>query len=559
MLRYSVYFLQKLFNFKMIKKLNKININKLVEQYYLFKPKINNPLHSVKFGTSGHRGSSNKRNFNEYHILAITQSIVYIRKINGINGPCFVGKDTHILSDPAFMTVIEVLIGNGIKVITQINNKFTPTPSISFNILEYNKRNLKKSDGIILTSSHNPPEDGGIKYNLPNGGPANEMITSCIDNISNKLISNDLLDVRRINYEIAIKDFKYIQKDFIMPYVKSLSEIINMDLISRSNLKIAIDPLSGSGIDYWKKISDYYKLNLKIINDEIDSTFSFIKPDKDGVIRIDCASNLAIGRLLKICNKFDLLFANDPDCDRHGILTSNGLMNSNDYLAVAIDYLFKTRLNWKNKLSVGKTIVSSSIIDRVVFNLNRKLIEVPVGFKWFVDGLYNIKYGFAGEESGGASFLRFNETPWTTDKDGIVLCLLAAEITSSTGKNPQQYYDEIVNLDGKIFYDRIYFNLDNKKKDYFLDFNKNRIPLKFLAGDSIISYLNYAPGNKVKIGGFKIITKNGWFAVRPSGTEGLCKIYCESFLSKKHLEQIKKEAVQIIKKLFSKFLFNKKL
>lgn len=539
---------------KFFKKKNVIDINNLIEKYYLFRPKVNNVSHSVRFGTSGHRGTSGEISFNEYHILAITQSIVDIRKLNGITGPCFVGKDTHILSNPAYMTVIEVLIGNGVFVVTQENNQFTPTPSISFNILEYNKKNIKKADGIVLTSSHNPPEDGGIKYNLPNGGPAGEFLTSSIDNRANDLIFSDLLEVSRVNYEIAIMDSRYIQTDLVDPYVKSLSKVIDIDLIRKSNLKIAVDPLSGSGIDYWKRISDYYKLNLNIINEEIDSTFSFIPVDNDGVIRVDCSSSLAINRLLKVCKKFDLSFANDPDCDRHGILTSDGLINSNEYLAVAIDYLFKQRLGWKKNLSIGKTIVSSSIIDRVAFNLNKKLVEVPVGFKWFVDGLYNKECGFAGEESGGASFLRFNGTPWTTDKDGIILCLLAAEITAKTGKNPKQYYDNnIVNLLGEVFYDRIFFDLDNKKKDFFLDFSKKKKFLNVLVNDPIISYLNYAPGNKASIGGFKAFTKNGWFAVRPSGTEGLCKIYCESFLNKNHLESIKKESFKIIQEVLNKF------
>lgn len=538
---------------KIFKKKNPIDIINLTEKYYLLKPRINNFFHSVKFGTSGHRGTSSKISFNEYHILAITQSIVDIRKSKGINGPCFVGKDTHILSDPAFMTVIEVLIGNGVFVITQKNNQFTPTPSISFNILEYNKNHINKADGIVLTSSHNPPEDGGIKYNLPNGGPANESLTSSIENRANYLIRNDLLEVSRVNYEIAIKDSRYIQIDLIDPYVKSLSEVIDMDLIKKSGLKIAVDPLSGSSIDYWKRISNYYKLNLSIINEEIDSTFSFIPSDNDGVIRVDCSSNLAIHRLLKICNKFDLSFANDPDCDRHGILTPDGLMSSNEYLAVCIDYLFKQRLSWKKNLSIGKTVVSSSIIDRVVFNLNRKLVEVPVGFKWFAEGLYKKKYGFAGEESGGASFLRLDGYPWTTDKDGIILCLLAAEITAKTGNNPKDYYDKIVELNGEVFYDRIFFDLDNKKKKFFLNFNKKNILLNILANDQIISCLDYAPGNKVKIGGIKISTKNGWFAARPSGTEGICKIYCESFLNKDHLDLIKKESFKIVKDIINNF------
>ncbi|MFP3014612.1 MAG: phosphoglucomutase (alpha-D-glucose-1,6-bisphosphate-dependent) [Arsenophonus sp.] len=528
-----------------------INIKELVAQYYSLQPEIKNSNHNVKFGTSGHRGSSCRNTFNEKHILAISQAIVEVRRINGITGPCLVVKDTHALSVPAFMTVIEVLIANGVDVIVQQNNGFTPTPATSYAILNYNKQNNKKADGIIITPSHNPPEDGGIKYNPSHGGPACELLTIEIDRLANKFISNQLLDVKRNNYQIAIKKIHYQQQDLVNPYVVSLSDVIDMNAIKKSGLKIGVNPLGGSGINYWKQIAEYYQLNLQLVNEQIDPTFSFMPLDHDGIIRMDCSSSWAMKGLLKLRNKFDLVFANDPDNDRHGIITPDGLMNPNNYLAVAINYLFRHRPEWKKNISVGKTFVSSAMIDRVVADLGNELVEMPVGFKWFVDGLYQGKYGFAGEESAGAAFLRFDGTPWTTDKDGIILCLLAAEITAVTGKNPNQHYKELTNRFGDTYYSRIQVKANNKQKNRLAKLTSEIVSASMLAGDSIVASLTKAPGNGVDIGGLKVITNYSWFATRASGTEEVYKIYCESFRSKDHLKLIEKEAIKIVNQVIS--------
>ncbi|WMY95628.1 MAG: phosphoglucomutase (alpha-D-glucose-1,6-bisphosphate-dependent) [Arsenophonus sp.] len=528
-----------------------INVKKLIKQYYLLKPQIKNPDHVVKFGTSGHRGIPSRHSFNEEHILAIVQAIIEVRKLHGITGSCLVGKDTHALSDPAFMTIIEVMIANKINVITQEDQGFTPTPSISYAILDYNRKHKKKADGILITPSHNPPEYGGIKYNSPHGGPADEALTLEIEQRANQLITNQLEGIQRINYHLAIKDSHYHQKDFVEPYVIALNDVIDMVAIKKSGLKIGVDPLGGAGINYWKRISDYYELNLELVNDEIDPTFSFMPLDHDGVIRMDCSSHWAMKGLLDLRNKFDLAFANDPDHDRHGIITPDGLMNSNHYLVVAIDYLFRHRPKWKKDVAICKTLVSSTMIDRVVNNLGRKLVEVPVGFKWFVDGLYHGKYGFAGEESAGASFLKFDGTPWTTDKDGIILCLLAAEMTAVTGKNPQQLYQELSATFGEYNYSRIQCKANYKQKKSLATLTSKMLSTNILAGDNIIKTLTKAPGNNADIGGLKVITNYGWFTVRPSGTEEAYKIYCESFRSAHHLKVIEKEAIEIVNKIIS--------
>ncbi|AMA65028.1 Phosphoglucomutase [Candidatus Arsenophonus lipoptenae] len=531
---------------KFAKKSDLIDVKQLIKQYYLLKPQIKNPDQNVKFGTSGHRGSSYRYNFNEQHILAITQAIVEVRQYYGITGPCFIGKDTHALSSAAFMTVVEILIGNKINVIVQKNNGFTPTPSISYAILNYNKTHEQKADGIIITPSHNPPEYGGIKYNSFYGGPANTLLTSKIEFIANKFIANKLSTVKRTNYQIAIKDSHYIEKDFVESYVISLNSVINMTAIKKSKLKIAVDILGGAGINYWKRIIEYYKINLKIINEQIDPTFSFMTLDYDGTIRMDCSSHWVMKKLLNLRKQFDLAFANDPDHDRHGIITPLGLMNSNHYLAVAIDYLFRHRPKWKKDLAVGKTLVSSIIIDRVVADLGLELIEVPVGFKWFVDNLYKGKYGFVGEESAGATFLKFNGTPWTTDKDGIILCLLAAEIMAVTGKNPQQYYQDITHRIGKSWYKKIQIKINYEQKKYFTKLITDIASIKVLAGDPITSHFTKKIDGEID--SLKVITDHGWFTIRSSGTEELYKIYCESFKSNKHLKLIEFEVIQIIKK-----------
>ncbi|WMY96365.1 MAG: phosphoglucomutase (alpha-D-glucose-1,6-bisphosphate-dependent) [Arsenophonus sp.] len=528
-----------------------INVKKLIKQYYLLKPQIKNPDHVVKFGTSGHRGIAFRHSFNEEHILAIAQAIVEVRKSHGITGSCLVGKDTHALSDPAFMTIIEVMIANKINVITQEDQGFTPTPSISYAILDYNRKHKKKVDGILITPSHNPPEYGGIKYNSPYGGPADEALTLEIEKRANQLITNQLEGIQRINYHLAIKDSHYHQKDFVKPYVVALNDVIDMVAIKKSGLKIGVDPLGGAGINYWQRISDYYELNLELVNKEIDPTFSFMPLDHDGVIRMDCSSHWAMKGLLDLRNKFDLAFANDPDHDRHGIVTPDGLMNSNHYLVVAIDYLFRHRPKWKKNVAICKTLVSSAMIDRVVYNLGRKLVEVPVGFKWFVDGLYHGKYGFAGEESAGASFLKFDGTPWTTDKDGIILCLLAAEITAVTGKNPQQLYKELSATFGEYNYSRIQCKANYKQKKSLSKLTAKILSTNILAGDNIIKTLTKASGNNADIGGLKVITNYGWFTVRPSGTEEAYKIYCESFRSANHLKVIEKEAIEIVNKIIN--------
>ncbi|WP_348666090.1 phosphoglucomutase (alpha-D-glucose-1,6-bisphosphate-dependent) [Arsenophonus symbiont of Ornithomya chloropus] len=528
-----------------------INVEELIKQYYFLKPQKKNPDHVVKFGTSGHRGIASRHSFNEEHILAIVQAIVEVRRSHGITGSCLIGKDTHALSDPAFMTIIEVMIANKIDVITQQDQGFTPTPSISYAILDYNRKHKKKADGILITSSHNPPEYGGIKYNSSHGGPADESLTLEIEHRANQLISNQLVGVQRINYPLAIKDSHYHQKDFVEPYVVALNDVIDMVAIKQSGLKIGVDPLGGAGINYWKRISDYYELNLELVNEKIDPTFSFMPLDYDGVIRMDCSSHWAMKGLLDLRNKFDLGFANDPDHDRHGIITPEGLMNSNHYLVVAIDYLFRHRPQWKKDIAVCKTLVSSAMIDRVVDNLGRKLVEVPVGFKWFVDGLYHGKYGFAGEESAGASFLKFDGTPWTTDKDGIILCLLAAEMTAVTGKNPQQLYQELSATFGEYNYSRIQCKANYEQKKSLEQLTAKMLSTKILAGDNIITILTKASGNNASIGGLKVITNYGWFTVRPSGTEEAYKIYCESFRDANHLKIIEKEAIEIVNKIIS--------
>ncbi|MDT9587582.1 MAG: phosphoglucomutase (alpha-D-glucose-1,6-bisphosphate-dependent) [Candidatus Arsenophonus melophagi] len=531
-----------------------INIERLVSQYYSLKPQVKNPAQSVQFGTSGHRGSSCRHSFNEQHILAISQAIVEVRRLNRITGPCLVGKDTHILSIPAFMTVVEVLITNGVNVIVQQEGGFTPTPAISRAILDYNRRHTKKADGIVITPSHNPPEDGGIKYNLPNGGPADERLTIEIEQRANNIIAQPFATIQpsnRINYHSAIKYPQYQQHDFMEPYVKALGEVIDIATIKKAKLKIGVDPLGGAGINYWKRIAEYYQLNLELLNEQIDPTFSFMPLDHDGVIRMDCSSPWAMQGLLGFHNQFDLIFTNDPDYDRHGIITPSGLMHPNHYLAVAIDYLFRHRPQWKKEVAVGKTLVSSAMIDWVAADLGRKLIELPVGFKWFVDGLYHGEYGFACEESAGATFLQFDGTPWTTDKDGIILCLLAAEITAVTGKNPQQYYQELTKRFGKLYYSRIQTKASYKQKQRLAKLSTEMIPVEILTGDPIISRLTKAPGNDVAISGFKIITDYGWFTVRSSGTEEAYKIYCESFRGEEHLKLIEQEAIQIVNQVIA--------
>ncbi|WP_224652650.1 phosphoglucomutase (alpha-D-glucose-1,6-bisphosphate-dependent) [Pectobacterium versatile] len=523
-----------------------INVAQLTSQYYVLRPEVGNTAHAVKFGTSGHRGSAGRHSFNEPHILAIAQAIAEERKKQGISGPCYVGKDTHALSEPAFISVLEVLAANGVDVIVQLDNGFTPTPAVSNAILVHNRQGSALADGIVITPSHNPPEDGGIKYNPPNGGPADTNLTSVIETRANALLADELRDVKRITLDQALKSGHVHEQDLVQAYVEGLASVVDMAAIQRAGLKLGVDPLGGSGIAYWQRIAEHYKLDLTLVNDAVDQTFRFMSLDHDGVIRMDCSSEFAMAGLLALRDKFDLAFANDPDYDRHGIVTPAGLMNPNHYLAVAINYLFQHRPLWGQSVAVGKTLVSSAMIDRVVADLGRKLVEVPVGFKWFVDGLYDGSFGFGGEESAGASFLRFDGTPWSTDKDGIILCLLAAEITAVTGKNPQQHYDELAQRFGAPSYNRIQASATHAQKAALSKLSPEQVSASTLAGDPITARLTAAPGNGASIGGLKVMTENGWFAARPSGTEEAYKIYCESFLGVEHRKRIEKEAVEIV-------------
>jgi len=528
-----------------------INVAQLTSQYYVLRPEPGNAAHAVKFGTSGHRGSAERHSFNEAHILAISQAIAEERRKQGISGPCYVGKDTHALSEPAFISVLEVLSANGVEVIVQQDNGFTPTPAVSNAILTHNRRGGPQADGIVITPSHNPPEDGGIKYNPPNGGPADTNVTRVIEERANALLADNLRGVQRQSLDAAWSGGHIHEQDLVQAYVEGLSQVVDMPAIQRAGLKLGVDPLGGSGIAYWQRIAEYYQLDLTLVNEEIDQTFRFMHLDHDGIIRMDCSSRWAMSGLLALRDKFDLALANDPDYDRHGIVTPAGLMNPNHFLAVAIDYLFQHRPQWRSDVAVGKTLVSSAMIDRVVESLGRKLVEVPVGFKWFVDGLYDGTLGFGGEESAGASFLRFDGLPWSTDKDGIIMCLLAAEITAVTGKNPQQHYDELAKRFGAPSYNRIQATATHAQKAILGKLSPDQVRASTLAGDPITARLTTAPGNGASIGGLKVMTKNGWFAARPSGTEEAYKIYCESFLGPEHREQIEKEAVSIVSEVLA--------
>ncbi|GLQ71896.1 phosphoglucomutase (alpha-D-glucose-1,6-bisphosphate-dependent) [Vibrio penaeicida] len=526
------------------------NIPSLVANYFLLQPEPSNPEHRVQFGTSGHRGTSDKSTFNEHHILAIAQAVAEVRKEQGTTGPLFLGKDTHALSEPAFTSVIEVLIANGVEVVVQENNGFTPTPGISHAILMYNLKHSEKADGIVITPSHNPPQDGGIKYNPTHGGPAEAELTQAIEDRANVLIAEDLQGVKRSHSVQAKASELFKEVDLVKPYIDDLVNVIDMQAIQNANIKIGVDPLGGSGIDYWRQIAKEYALDLTLVSESIDPSFQFMSLDKDGVIRMDCSSPYAMSSLLALKDDYDLAFGNDPDYDRHGIVTPKGLMNPNHFLAVCIDYLYRHREGWGKEVAVGKTLVSSALIDRVVADLGRTLCEVPVGFKWFVDGLYSGEFGFGGEESAGASFLRKDGTPWSTDKDGIILCLLAVEITAVTGKNPQDYYEELATKHGESQYNRIQAVANTEQKNILKKLSPEMVSAKTLAGDEITARLTHAPGNGAAIGGLKVTTGNGWFAARPSGTEDIYKIYCESFKGEEHLKAIEEEAQEIVNQVF---------
>lgn len=525
-----------------------IDVEKLRAQYYDLHPDPAIPAQQVSFGTSGHRGSAATTSFNEDHILATTQAIIEYRTSKGINGPLYIGMDSHALSAPAQKTALEVLAAYGVEVFMAQNDEITPTPSISHAILAYNKgRTSGLADGIVVTPSHNPPSDGGFKYNPPNGGPADVDITKWVQDRANALLKEKLNGIKRVSYEAALKASTTHQYDFITPYVNDLGTIIDMDIIRSSGLKIGADPLGGASLPYWEPIAERYGLNLTLVNKTIDYTFSFMPLDHDGKIRMDCSSPYAMANLVRLKDDYNIAFGNDTDSDRHGIVTpSVGLMNPNHYLSVAIWYLFGNRQGWPAKSAIGKTLVSSSMIDRVGKELGKTVVEVPVGFKWFVDGLLDGSFGFGGEESAGASFLRKDGSVWTTDKDGIILDLLAAEITASTGKDPGQHYQAMTERLGQPFYTRIDAPATPAQKDRLKKLSPGDVKASTLAGDAITARLTKAPGNNADIGGLKVVTDNGWFAARPSGTEDVYKIYAESFKSPAHLEQILKEAQEIV-------------
>lgn len=523
------------------------NIPRLITSYYSNTPDSENPLHAIRFGTSGHRGTAKESTFNEDHILAISQSVADYREKNGIKGPLYIGIDTHALSEPALITTIEVLAANGIEIRYQEDFGYTPTPAISHAILTWNSDGSRpKADGVVITPSHNPPSDGGFKYNATHGGPAGTDITKEIENSSNKYLKSGLAGVKRISLERALRKESTQPHDYVKPYTDDLVNVIDMDVIKNSGLKIGADPMGGSGIAYWEPIAEKFKLNIDIVNPRVDQTFSFMTVDRDGKIRMDCSSPYAMASLIDLKDQYDIAFGNDTDFDRHGIVTPDGLMNPNHYLAVAIQYLFQNRPGWSADAAVGKTLVSSGMIDRVAKSIGKTLSEVPVGFKWFVEGLLHGTYGFGGEESAGASFLRKNGTAWSTDKDGIILNLLAAEITAKTGKNPSEHYKELESRFGSPVYERLDAPASLDQKKILSNLSPDQVKANELAGEPILKKLTRAPGNDAEIGGLKVETENGWFAARPSGTEDIYKIYTESFKGTEHLKQIQKEAIDIV-------------
>ncbi len=533
---------------KPVKKENLIDIAELVSLYYETQPDVTNPDQKVAFGTSGHRGSSLNTSFTEDHIMAISQAICEYREKEGITGPLFIGKDTHALSTPAEKTALQVFSANGVTVMIDRDGGYTPTPVISHAILAYNKgRTDGLADGVVITPSHNPPDAGGFKYNPPHGGPADTDITSWIAERANALMADDNDEVDSLYYTDALAADTTVAYDFITPYVADLGNVIDMEAIAKAGLNICADAMGGAGLRYWKPIAEKYGMNLTIINDSVDPTFSFMAVDRDGKVRMDCSSPYAMASLVALKDKFDIAFGNDPDYDRHGIVTkSAGLLNPNHYLAVAIHYLYTHRSGWRADAAIGKTLVSSSMIDRVAADLGRDLKEVPVGFKWFVNGLLDGSYGFGGEESAGASFLRKDGTVWTTDKDGIILCLLACEILAVTGKDPGEHYQELVAQFGNPVYARVDAPATREEKAKLAALSAEQVTAETLAGETITAKLTHAPANGAAIGGLKVCTENGWFAARPSGTEDIYKIYAESFKGEAHLKQIQIEAKEIV-------------
>lgn len=529
------------------------NIPRLITNYYTKEPDPGNKLQAVSFGTSGHRGSSHDTTFNEDHILAVSQAVADYRDEKGITGPLFIGMDTHALSEPALVSALEVFAANDIEVRYQTDFGYTPTPAISHAILSWNRgRQKQKADGVVITPSHNPPSDGGFKYNATHGGPAGTDITNVIQKTANRHLQSQLADVKRISLTNALKKRHVSAFDYVTPYVNDLGNVIDMEVIRESGLRIGADPMGGSGIDYWEPIAEKYGLNIDVVNKEVDPTFRFMTVDKDGKIRMDCSSPHAMASLIDLKDKYDIAFGNDTDFDRHGIVTKSGLMNPNHYLAVAIQYLFQNRPGWSENAAIGKTLVSSSMIDRVAKSINRRLAEVPVGFKWFVDGLLDGSYGFGGEESAGASFLKKDGSVWSTDKDGIILCLLSAEITAKTGKDPSEHYKALEDEFGSPVYERLDAPATREEKSILKDLSPDQVTADELAGEPILKKMTRAPGNDAPIGGLKVETENGWFAARPSGTEDIYKIYTESFKGEDHLKQIQEQAIDIVDSVLGK-------
>jgi phosphoglucomutase len=523
------------------------NIPRLVANYYSLAPNPEDPAHRVAFGTSGHRGCPELHSFNEAHILAISQAVTEHRKGQGIDGPLFLGIDTHALSEPALISAVEVFAANGVEVMLDADAGYTPTPVISHAILGHNRgRNEHLADGVVITPSHNPPPDGGFKYNPPNGGPADTSITAWIERRANELLAAPG-DIRRWPWERSVRAANVHRHDYRTPYVDDLGNVIDMEAIRPSGIRIGADPMGGSGIAYWEPIAERYGIDLVRVSATLDPSFRFMCVDKDGKIRMDCSSPSAMAGLIGLKDRYDIAFGNDTDFDRHGIVTpSVGLMNPNHYLAVAINWLFTNRPGWPGSAAIGKTLVSSSMIDRIAADLGRTLCEVPVGFKWFVDGLLDGSFGFGGEESAGASFLRRNGTTWATDKDGIILALLAAEITARSGRDPGEHYRDLEARFGSPVYERIDAPASRDEKAILADLSPDQVTASELAGDPITARLTRAPGNGAAIGGLKVVTANGWFAARPSGTEDIYKIYAESFMGPDHLRRIQQEAREIV-------------
>lgn len=529
------------------------NIPRLVSAYYTHTPDASDPDQRVAFGTSGHRGSSLRNSFTERHILAIAQAIAEYRKSKKIDGPLFMGMDTHALSEAALATAVEVFAASGIAVTIQRGLRYTPTPVISHAILTYNRgRKSGLADGVVITPSHNPPEDGGFKYNPPEGGPADTITTGIIQERANALLEEGPGNIRRIPFERALKSGSVHEYDYVTPYVEDLQNVIDMEAITKAGLKIGVDPLGGAAVDFWDPIADRYGLSFDVVNRIVDPTFSFMTVDWDGKIRMDCSSPYAMAGLIRLKDHFDIAFGNDTDVDRHGIVTQReGLMNPNHYLSAAVYYLFRNRPGWGGDAAVGKTLVSTSMLDRIAGDLGRRLCEVPVGFKWFVAGLLDGSCGFGGEESAGAAFLRRDGTVWTTDKDGIIMDLLACELTAKTGRDPAALYHDLEERFGRYFYERIDTPATSAQKAALTRLSPEMITARELAGKPILASVTRAPANNAAIGGVKVVTSQGWFAARPSGTEDIYKIYAESFLSEDHLRMIEKDAVTIVDGAFA--------